>query len=228
MNGHATIARERYKRAFDLGLIAAAALVLLPLWPVLWLAVALAIRLDSPGPVLYRQRRLGRGGREFTLVKFRTMVDGAETLTGPVRSAVRDPRATRVGRVLRRLHVDELAQLANVLRGEMSLVGPRPERRALAALIEREVPGFAQRLRVRPGIMGLAQALGPYHLDPRRKLLYDNLYIAAMSPWLDLKLCLLCVRRVLGSAGRRRPPAAQPRPAPHGLGGPASGESRSA
>ena len=211
MNGDETIARERYKRAFDLGVIAGAALVLLPLWPALWLAVALAIRHDSPGPVLYRQRRLGRGGREFSVIKFRTMADGAEDLTGPVRAAVRDPRATRVGRVLRRLHVDELPQVVNVLRGEMSLVGPRPERRALAEVIERAVPGFAQRLRVRPGIMGLAQALGPYHLHPRRKLYYDNLYIARMSPWLDVKLCLLCVRRALGSAVRRRTPAAQPR-----------------
>ena len=214
MNGDAAIARGRYKRAFDLGVIAAAALVLAPLWPVLWLAVALAIRLDSPGPVLFRQRRLGRGGREFSVIKFRTMADGAEGLTGPVRAAVGDPRATRVGRVLRRLHVDELPQVVNVLRGEMSLVGPRPERRALADAIEREAPGFAQRLRVRPGIMGLAQAYGPYHLDPRRKLYYDNLYIAAMSPWLDLKLCLLCLRRVLGSAVRRRPRAARPGPEP--------------
>ena len=212
MNGDATIARERYKRAFDLGVIAAAALVLLPLWPALWLAVALAIRLDSPGPVLFRQRRLGRGGREFSVIKFRTMADGAEDLTGPVRAAVGDPRATRVGRVLRRLHVDELPQVVNVLRGEMSLVGPRPERRALAELIEREVPGFPQRLRVRPGIMGLAQALGPYHLHPRRKLYYDNLYIARMSPWLDARLCLLCLRRALGSAVRRRPRAARARP----------------
>lgn len=224
MNGDETIARERYKRAFDLGVVAAAALVLLPLWPVLWLAVALAIRLDSPGPVLYRQRRLGRGGREFSVVKFRTMVDGAEDLTGPVRAAARDPRATPVGRVLRRLHVDELPQVVNVLRGEMSLVGPRPERRALAELIEREVPGFAERLRVRPGIMGLAQARGPYHLDPRKKLYYDNLYIARMSPWLDVKLCLLCLRRALGSAVRRRTPAA---PRPRRTGADPSGEHRS-
>ena len=216
MNGAGTLSRGRYKRAFDLGVIATAALVLLPLWPALWLAVALAIRLDSPGPVLYRQKRLGRGGREFSVIKFRTMVDGAEDLTGPVRAAVRDPRATRVGRVLRRLHVDELPQVVNVLRGEMSLVGPRPERRALADAIAREVPGFAERLRVRPGIMGLAQALGPYHLHPRKKLYYDNLYIARMSPWLDAKLCLLCLRRALGSAVRRRTPAARPRAEPQG------------
>ena len=212
--GGAPLARGRYKRAFDLGAVAAAALALLPLWPVLWLAVALAIRLDSPGPVLYRQRRLGLGGREFNVIKFRTMVDGAERCTGPVRAAAGDARTTRVGRVLRRWHVDELPQVVNVLRGEMSLVGPRPERRALAERIEREVPGFSQRLRVRPGIMGLAQALGPYHLHPRRKLRCDNFYIARMSPWLDAKLCLLCVRRVLRSVRGGGPARRRARTAP--------------
>ena len=205
------IARGRYKRAFDLGVVATAALVLLPVWPVLCLAIALAIRLDSPGPVLYRQTRLGRGGREFSLIKFRTMIVGAEDLTGPVRAAVRDRRKTRVGRVLRRLHLDELPQIVNVLRGEMSLVGPRPERPALAMHIERELPGFAERLRVRPGIMGLAQALDSYHWPPRNKLYCDNLYIAHMSPWLDIRLCLLCLRRVLRSSRRHPSRALQPR-----------------
>ena len=198
------IARERYKRVFDLGVVATVALVLLPLWPALWIGIALAIRLDSPGPVLYRQTRLGRGGCEFGLIKFRTMIDGAEDLTGPVRAGVRDPRVTRVGRVLRRLHLDELPQIVNVVRGEMSLVGPRPERPALAMAIERELPGFSERLRVRPGIMGLAQALDSYHWRPRSKLYCDNLYIAHMSPWLDIKLCLLCLCRVLRSALRPR------------------------
>ena len=179
-------------------------MLLLPAWVLLFGLTALAIRLDGPGPVFYRQTRLGRGGRPFRVVKLRTMVVGAERLTGPVWAGEPDPRATRVGRVLRRLHVDELPQVVNVLRGEMSLVGPRPERPELAARIEREVPGFASRLRVRPGIMGLAQALGPYGSDPRRKLECDERYIETMSPWLDIQLIALCLRRVARNALRPR------------------------
>ena len=203
-------ARESYKRFFDLCAVGAAAVLLLPLWMVLCIAIPLAIRLESRGPALYRQARLGRGGRVFLMFKFRTMVDGAERRTGPVWAEWSDARVTRVGRFLRSWHLDELPQLVNVVRGEMSLVGPRPERPELAARIEREIPEFSRRLRVRPGIMGMAQAVGPYHLHPRRKLHYDNLYIATMSPWLDLRLCALCAYRVLregwreGWRGRRR------------------------
>ena len=194
--------RGRYKRSFDLSVIVLAAIALLPLWVALCVAIAMAIRLDSPGPVLYRQTRLGRGGVEFRMIKFRTMIKGAEDRTGPVRAASRDARRTRVGRVLRVLHLDELPQIVNVLRGEMSLVGPRPERPELAARLELEAPGFSERLSVRPGIMGLAQSLGSYHWRPQRKLECDRLYIATMSPWLDIKLCVLCVRRVLLKALR--------------------------
>lgn len=189
--------RESYKRPFDLGVIALAAFALLPVWVVLCAAIPLAIRLESRGPALYRQVRLGRGGRPFTLWKFRTMVDGAERDTGPVWAARRDPRVTRVGRVLRRWHLDELPQVVNVLRGEMSLVGPRPERPALAERAARTAPGFSLRLAVRPGIAGLAQMRGAGHRDPRVKLRYDLQYIASMGPWLDLRLGVLCVRRVL-------------------------------
>ena len=206
-------ARESWKRPFDLGVVALAALVLLPLWLALAIAIPLAIRLDSAGPVLYRQARLGRGAREFVMLKFRTMVDGAERRTGPVWAARGDARVTRVGRVLRRMHLDELPQVVNVVRGEMSLVGPRPERPALAARIEREVPGFAARLRVRPGIAGLAQARGAGHRNPRRKLRYDLLYIEAMGPWLDAKLLARCVLRALRRGPRRVRRGAQAEPA---------------
>ena len=190
--------RESYKRPFDLCGVALLGVALLPLWAAFAVAVPLAIRLESRGPALYRQVRLGRGGRPFTLWKFRTMVDGAERETGPVWAARRDARVTRVGRVLRRWHLDELPQAVNVVRGEMSLVGPRPERPALAARAERAAPGFSRRLAVRPGIAGLAQARGAGHRDPRAKLRYDLQYISRMGPWFDLVLCALCVRRVLG------------------------------
>ena len=154
--------RGRYKRPFDLAVLALAFAALLPLWILLALVVPVAIRLDSPGPVLYRQPRLGRGGKVFGIVKLRTMRHGAEAGTGPVLARPGDPRLTAVGRVLRRWHVDELPQAWNILRGEMSLVGPRPERPELAARIEREVPGFSGRLAARPGVMGLAQWRGGY------------------------------------------------------------------
>ena len=206
--------RESYKRPFDLCVVAVALLALAPLWAVLGIAVALAIRLESPGPALYRQARLGRGGRVFTMLKFRTMIDGAERRTGPVWATRRDARVTRVGRVLRRWHLDELPQLVNVVRGEMSLVGPRPEREALAARVERTVPGFSRRLSVRPGIMGLAQAHGAGHRDPGRKLRYDLLYISTMGPWLDIRLCALCVLRVLRAGPPRSLRAEGRRPSP--------------
>ena len=218
---------ERFKRPFDLAVLAFGTIVLLPVWPVLIGAIALAVRLSGPGPVVYRQSRLGRDGRAFEILKFRTMAADAEQRTGPVWAASNDARATPVGRVLRRFHLDELPQAVNVLRGEMSLVGPRPERPALAARIERTVPAFSRRLRVRPGIAGLAQARG-HGLRAGDKLRYDLCYIAAMGPWLDLKLCLLCVCRALwpgqGPAPRRamqggiRPARRRPRAGGGSLG----------
>ena len=196
------VPRDRYKRGFDLAVVALALVALAPLWVLLALGIALAIRLDDAGPLLYRQRRLGRAGRVFTIVKFRTLVPDAEAGTGPVWSREGDPRVTRVGRVLRRLHLDELPQVVNVVRGEMSLVGPRPERPELAARIERTLPEFRDRLRVRPGIAGLAQATRDGSRTPERKLHYDRLYIARMSPWLDIRLCVRCLARAL-SPGER-------------------------
>ena len=189
--------RERYKRPFDLTLVGLALVLLFPLWLVLGIAIVLAIRLGSRGPALYSQPRLGRDGRIFHILKFRTMVEDAEERTGPVWAAWRDTRTTAVGRVLRRFHLDELPQVVNVVRGEMSLVGPRPERPALAERVERKVPGFSKRLQVRPGIAGLAQAQGGHGMLPRHKFRYDMRYIARMSPWLDLKLCMACVRKVV-------------------------------
>ena len=196
--------RDGWKRPFDLTLLALAALALAPLWLALWAGIALAVRLWDGGPALFRQERLGKGGAVFRILKFRTMVVDAEAGTGPVWTERGDPRITRVGRVLRRFHLDELPQAMNVLRGEMSLVGPRPERPELAARIGREVPGFAARLRVRPGIAGLAQAEGAGWRDPALKLHHDLRYIDTMGPWLDLRLCVRCLARTLRP--RRRSP----------------------
>lgn len=186
-----------YKRPFDLALLGLALVLMAPVWAGLVLAIVIAIRLEDGGPALYRQARVGCGGAVFEILKFRTMAVGAEADTGPVWTAPGDARITLVGRLLRRFHLDELPQAVNILRGEMSLVGPRPERPELAKHIERAVPGFPERLRVRPGVAGLAQAKGADWRDPALKLHYDNLYIAAMSPWLDLALCLRCLARTL-------------------------------
>ena len=157
----------RYQRAYDLTIILAAGLLLLPVWVALWVAIPLAIRLWDGGPVFYTQARLGRGGRPFRIIKFRTMVRDAEAGVGPVWATVNDPRVTRVGRLLRATELDELPQVVNVLRGEMSLVGPRPERPELAARFEAEIPGFGERLAVRPGIAGLAHVYGDSHTPPQ-------------------------------------------------------------
>ena len=189
--------RDRYKRPFDLAVLALAAVGLVPVWLPLCLLVALAIRLQDGGPVVHVQRRVGRLGEPFDMLKFRTMANGAERKTGPVLAKAEDPRITRIGAVLRRCHLDELPQVINVIRGEMSLVGPRPERPALVRRILRKVPAFQQRLSVTPGIAGLAQARGGYHTPPRIKLRYDRVYIANMGPWLDLKILAACVHKAL-------------------------------
>lgn len=186
------IVRARYKRYFDIAVIVLSGILFAPFWLLLCAAIPVAIRLEDRGRVFHAQTRLGLAGRRFELFKFRTMVEQAEKSTGPVWAADNDSRVTRVGRVLRPLHLDEIPQILNVLKGDMSLVGPRPERPELASLLNKEHPGFDQRLRVRPGIAGLAQARRSRYTSARQKHLYDNLYIARMSPLLDMKLLAAC------------------------------------
>ena len=201
----------RYKRPFDLAVLAVAGIALAPAWVPFCLFVTLAIRLEDSGPVIHAQRRVGYRGKTFRMYKFRTMVVGAESRTGPVLASRADRRTTRIGAWMRRRHIDELPQLINVLRGEMSLVGPRPERPELFCRILERLPEFGSRLNAPPGIAGLAQARGSYHSGPRVKLRYDRLYLASMGPWLDAKLLLACVVRAWftrphRSKRRRRPP----------------------
>jgi lipopolysaccharide/colanic/teichoic acid biosynthesis glycosyltransferase len=158
--------------------------------PVVALCAAL-VKLTSRGPAFYTQSRVGRGGRPFTIYKLRTMVHNCESLTGPRWSLPGDPRVTPVGWFLRVSHLDELPQLLNVLKGEMSLIGPRPERPEFVPELERAVPAYRQRLAVRPGVTGLAQVQLPADTDVnsvRRKLAYDLYYIERLGPWLDLRL----------------------------------------
>ena len=186
--------RDGYKPYFDVGFLVVAHILLFPLLALLWAAIPLAIWACDRGPVFYTQERLGRGGKRFTIIKFRTMAHEAEA-GGPDNRA---PRVTLIGKALRPLRIDEMPQIINILRGEMSLVGPRPERPDKADAIARECPDFFRRLRVKPGIAGLAQARGGYSLEPCRKTRYDNLYIERMSPWMDFRLLFLSVGVVLG------------------------------
>jgi lipopolysaccharide/colanic/teichoic acid biosynthesis glycosyltransferase len=171
----------------------AGALVLLILTGPLLVLAALAVRFTSRGPAFYTQIRTGRGGKPFTIYKVRTMIDNCESLTGPRWTIPGDPRITPLGWLLRRTHLDELPQLVNVLKGDMSLIGPRPERPEFVAKLERLLPGYAARHDVLPGITGLAQVQLPPDTDVesvRKKLLYDLYYVRNYSPLLDTGIAL--------------------------------------
>ena len=181
---------DRAKRTLDLVL---GSLMLLAAAPLL-LGAALALRLDTPGPALFRQPRLGRGGRTFTIFKLRTMTHGSTLLGSGLETCREDPRITRVGRVLRNLRLDELPQLFNVLRGDMSLVGPRP-------LLPEFLPYYSdldrRRLEAPPGITGWQQVRGASRHSWRERVALDVWYVEHRSPWLDLWILLLTVGVVL-------------------------------
>jgi lipopolysaccharide/colanic/teichoic acid biosynthesis glycosyltransferase len=173
-----------------------ALLLLVPGLPIIGLLLLL-VRMTSRGSGIYRQVRIGQHGRKFTMYKIRTMCQNAERASGPVWTQTHDPRITVVGRVLRRLHLDELPQLINILKGEMSLIGPRPERPEFVHVLADAIPGYMNRLVVRPGVTGLAQLNLPPDSDldsVHRKLALDCEYIAQASFWLDLRLfaCTFC------------------------------------
>jgi lipopolysaccharide/colanic/teichoic acid biosynthesis glycosyltransferase len=177
-----------------------AALLFIPALPVMILAIVV-VKLTSLGSALYSQTRVGLHGRLFTIYKIRTMVHDSERLTGARWSTPGDPRVTPVGRFLRATHLDELPQLWNVLRGEMSLVGPRPERPEFVDHFARTIPCYRDRLQTRPGVTGLAQLQLPPDTDlssVRRKLAYDLYYVDRVSLWLDLKILLSTATAVIG------------------------------
>ncbi len=189
----------RIKRILDLALALMLMVLLLPVM----LLIAAAIRLDSPGSVIFRQKRHGENGREFTVYKFRTMHDGAQH--SGAWTVENDPRITRVGRLTRLVRLDELPQLLNVIRGDMSFIGPRPEATELSALYEREIPFYRLRYSVRPGITGWAQVMYRYGSsveDAHQKLQYDLYYIKNYSLLLDLVILLKTLRVVLLGRGR--------------------------
>lgn len=180
----------------------AIALVFLPVG----LLVALAIRLDSRGPIFYKQTRVGRGSKPFTMWKFRTMVADAEAGSGAVWAQASDPRVTRIGHLLRRVRLDELPQLLNVLAGDMDLVGPRPERPEFTAVLAKAIPFYDVRALVRPGLTGWAQIGYPYGAsieDAKHKLAYDIYYVKHASPMLDLIVLFHTAKVVVMGRGAR-------------------------
>jgi len=189
-------------RSLDL---ACAVTLLLATLPLL-LLVALAIKLDSPGPIFYGQERVGLGGRRFTVYKFRSMRVDAEANGTPQWASKQDPRVTRLGRLLRLSRIDEIPQVLNVLHGDMAMVGPRPERPAFVEQLERLIPHYKDRACVRPGITGWAQINYPYGAsveDARRKLTYDLYYIQHRGLRLDLRILLTTIRVVAFQEGAR-------------------------
>jgi len=192
---------RRLKRAIDVGVSSIILTLSLPLLVV----VAIAIYLDTPGPVFYRQVRVGKNGKNFTMVKLRSMIKGAEKLTGPVWAGKDDDRITRIGRIIRRLRIDEIPQFINVLRGEMSLVGPRPERPFFVEKLKQEIPLYTRRLKVQPGITGWAQIKGDYDQtveDVKQKLQYDLFYLENMSLRMDFKILMHTAYVMLAGRGQ--------------------------
>ncbi|MCP5003967.1 MAG: sugar transferase [Planctomycetes bacterium] len=169
---------------------------LLILAPV-FILVGIITKLTSQGPVFYTQERVGKGGRLFEIIKFRTMYLDAESKTGPIWAGRNDSRITPFGRFLRRTHIDELPQLINVIMGDMSLIGPRPERPFFVKEFKENIRGYTRRLAIKPGIAGLAQCCHKYDesiLDVQKKLGYDVLYLKNMCFFLDVKIILLTLK----------------------------------
>ncbi len=202
------------KRAFDFVVALALFIVAVPVI----LLTLLLVKLTSRGPALYSQVRLGKDGRPFPIYKVRTMFQDAERISGAAWSMPGDSRITPLGRILRKTHLDELPQLWNVLRGDMSMVGPRPERPEFVPQLEQAVPYYRARLLVRPGVTGLAQVQLPPDTDlesVRIKLAYDIFYVQRLTVWLDIKVCWATafhvagidadrIRRFFGFIGRER------------------------
>ena len=182
------------KRLLDMALSGAGLIASAPIW----VAIAALIKIEDGGPVFFTQERVGKGGRRFDALKFRSMVVDAEAATGPIQSGRHDARVTRLGRVLRVTAMDELPQLWNIFRGDMSFVGPRALRPGEievngSGAVEKleDVPGFEARCAVRPGLTGIAQIYAPRDVVRRRKFRYDRLYMRRQSFWFDVRLILL-------------------------------------
>ncbi|NLX70798.1 MAG: sugar transferase [Clostridiales bacterium] len=187
---------EFIKRIIDVILAFIGLIVASPIMAI----ISIAIKLESRGPVFYCQERVGKNGRVYTMYKLRSMYENAEE-NGAQWAEEDDPRVTKVGKFIRRTRLDELPQLFNVLKGDMSLVGPRPERPIFTYQFNEQIPGFINRLQVKSGLTGWAQVNGGYKLTPAEKLEYDLYYIENRTIWLDIKIMLKTIMVVLTGKG---------------------------
>ena len=186
------------KRLFDIVFaIVVGTILLIPM-----ILIGLLVKWDSKGPAIFKQERLGLNGKPFIMYKFRSMRVDAES-AGPRWASKDDERCTKLGKYLRRTRLDELPQVINILNGTMSVVGPRPERAWFYNQFEAYIPGFRQRLQVKPGLTGYAQVNGGYELQPEEKLVYDMEYIAKRNMWLDLVCIIKTVRLIFTCEGAR-------------------------
>lgn len=186
------------KRIFDILI----SFLSMPIALIIITIFAIIIKIESPGPAFFLQERVGLNGRKFLIIKLRSMRIDAEK-NGAQWAAKNDPRVTKVGAFIRKTRIDELPQLFNVLKGDMSLIGPRPERPIFMEQFNKEIPGFVDRLKVRPGITGWAQVNGGYDITPKEKLELDRYYIKNMSFFLDLKIILKTIKVCVTGDGAR-------------------------
>jgi lipopolysaccharide/colanic/teichoic acid biosynthesis glycosyltransferase len=187
-----------FKRIFDFVLALAAVIITLPVMAV----ICLCVILETGGSPVYVQERLGIGGTSFRIYKIRSMYTNAEA-SGPRLAEADDSRITQVGRFIRKTRLDELPQLFNILKGDMSFVGPRPERFHFTRMFMEQIPGFAGRLKVKPGLTGLAQIMGGYDITPSEKLKLDMEYIRSRSLWFDIKILIKTIPVALNCKGAR-------------------------
>lgn len=187
-----------YQRVFDVLLSTIGIMMSIPFIVIF----GIAVKLDSPGPVFYTQERVGKGGRRFKVIKLRSMIRDAEK-NGAQWAEKDDPRVTRVGRFIRKTRIDELPQFINVLRGDMSIIGPRPERPEFVIEFNEHIPGFIERLCVRPGLTGWAQVNGGYEITPEERLALDLYYIENRNPKLDLLILVKTLQVVFTGHGAR-------------------------
>ena len=193
----------RYQKVLKRSVDIMGALSLLALTSPLLILCAFAILISDGRPVFYKQKRIGRNLNPFWMYKFRTMTKDAEKYSGPVLAEIDDPRITAIGRKLRKFRIDELPQMINILRSEMSFIGPRPERPEFVEEYLEEIPGYRERFRIKPGATGLAQINGGYATTPERKLKYDLMYLYHQSPALDIQVIVETIKVVLTGKGAR-------------------------
>ena len=194
-----SIVYNLYKRIFDIICSLCGLIIGFPILVIF----GIVIKLEDKGPIFYKQERLGKDGIKFYVYKLRSMRVDAEKIGGAQWAQKNDPRVTKVGNFIRKTRIDEIPQLFNILKGDMSLIGPRPERPELTYQFNQEIPGFVDRLLVKPGLTGWAQVNGGYDITPREKLILDIEYIENRNIWMDIKIVFKTIGVVFTGEGAR-------------------------